>query len=52
MSRGLITENNFKINSLVDSVLTLNETVTNIEKDLEPLFVARRFLLVHKLKKM
>ena len=47
VSRGLIIENMFKINNLIDSVLTLNETVTNIEKELEPLFVTRRFLLMH-----
>ena len=32
---------------MIDSVLTSNETLTNIEKELEPLFVTRRFLLVH-----
>ena len=28
ISRGLITENRLKINNLIDSVLTLNETLT------------------------
>ena len=41
VSRGLITENRLKINNLIDSVLTLNETLTKTEKELEPLFVTK-----------
>ena len=47
VSRSLITENRLKINNLIDSVLTLNETLANIEKELEPLFVTRTFLVIH-----
>ena len=45
--RSLIKENRLKINRLKDCLLTLNETLTNIEKELEPLFITRRFLLIH-----
>ena len=47
ISRGLINENRLKINSLIDSILALNETLLSMEEHLQPLFTARRFLLVH-----
>ena len=47
ISRGLIHENRLTINNLIDSVEFLNETLVNIHEDIEPLFVTRRFLLVH-----
>ena len=47
ISRGLIHENRLTINNLIDSAEFLNETLVNIHEDIEPLFVTRRFLLVH-----
>ena len=47
ISRALIHENRLTINNLIDSVEFLNETLINIHEDIEPLFVTRRFLLVH-----
>ena len=47
ISRGLIHENRLIINNLIDFVEFLNETLVNIHEDIEPLFVTRRFLLVH-----
>ena len=44
-SRALITKN--MINSMIDSILFLNDTLANIQKDIQPLFVTRRFLLTH-----
>ena len=47
ISRALITENRHMINSIIDSILILNDTLANIQKDIQPLFVTRRFLLTH-----
>ena len=58
ISRGLITEKRHMINSMIDSIQFLNDTLANIQKHIEPLFVTRRFLLtlakvlihIHRLK--
>ena len=47
ISRGLIHENRLTFNNLIVSVEFLNETLVNIHEGIEPLFVTRRFLLVH-----
>ena len=41
ISRALITENRHMINSVIDSILFLNETLANIQRDVQPLFVTR-----------
>ena len=35
------------INSMIDSIKFLNDTLANIQRDTPPLFVTRRFLLIH-----
>ena len=47
ISRALITENRHMINSMIDSILFLNHTLANIQRDIQPLFVTRQFLLTH-----
>ena len=47
ISRAFITENRHMINSMLDSIQFLNDTLANIQKDIQPLFVTRRFLLTH-----
>ena len=41
ISRALITENRHMINSMIDSILFLNDTLANIQRDIQPLFVTR-----------
>ena len=45
ISRAPITENRHMILSMIDSIQFLNDTLANIHKDIEPLFVTRSFLL-------
>ncbi len=47
ISRGLINENINKINSIIDTILNINETIEGITKQLKPLFTARRFQFLH-----
>ena len=47
ISRALITENRHMINSMIDSILFFNDTLANIQRDIQPLFVTRQFLLTH-----
>ena len=46
VSRGLINENRLKINQIVSTISGVNETISNIQKQLIPLFTARKFLIV------
>ena len=47
-SRSLITaKRHHMINSMIDSIQFLKDTLAIIHKDIEPLFVTRRFLLTH-----
>ena len=45
VSRGLINENIQKINNIVGTIISLNQTIRNIEGHLEPL--ARKFTFMH-----
>ena len=47
ISRALITENRHVINSMIDSLLFLNDTLAHIQRDIQPLIVTRQFLLTH-----
>ena len=47
ISRARITENRLMINNMIDSIQFLSETLVNIHKKVEPLFITRRFLLTH-----
>ena len=47
ISQALITENRHMMNSMIDSFLFLNDTLANIQKGIQPLFVTRQFLLAH-----
>ena len=47
ISRAMIIENRLMINNMIDSIQFLNETLVNIHKEVEPLFITRRFLLTH-----
>ena len=47
ISRGLINENRLKINMIIDSILSKNETILNLKTHIQTLFTARRFLLLH-----
>ena len=42
ISRALETENRHMKNSMIDSILFLNDTLANIQKDMQSLFVTRR----------
>ena len=47
ISRGLINQNIMKINDIIGTISSLNDTIGNIEQQLVPLFTARRFLFLH-----
>ena len=47
ISRGLINENRLKIDMIIDTILSINETILNIKTHIQTLFTARRFLLLH-----
>ena len=47
ISRGLINENRLKIDMIIDTILSINETILNIKTHIETLFTASRFLLLH-----
>ena len=47
ISRGLINENRLKINQMLITISGLKDTVGAIEKQLIPLFKARRFIWLH-----
>ena len=47
ISRGLINENRLKIDMIIDTLLSINETILNIKTHIHTLFTARRFLLLH-----
>ena len=47
LSRGLINGNIQKINNIVDTIISLNQTIRSIEGHLEPLYVARKFTFMH-----
>ena len=47
ISRGLINENIMKINQIISTITFINDTMYNIMNQLTPLFLARRFLLLH-----
>ena len=46
ISRGLINENRLKINMIIDTLLSINETILNIKAHIQTLFMARRILLL------
>ena len=46
VSRGLINENIKKINNIIDTIIGLNKTIHYIRGQLQPLYTARRFMLV------
>ena len=47
-SIGLINENRLKIYQKVSTISGINETISNIQKQLIPLFTARKFLIPQK----
>ena len=47
ISRGLINQNVMKINDIIGTISSLNDTVENIEQQLVPLFTTRRFHFLH-----
>ena len=47
ISRGLINENRLNINMIIDTILSINETILNTKTHIQTLFTARRFLLLH-----
>ena len=47
ISRGLINENRPKIDMIIDTLLSINETILNIKPHTQMLFTARKFLLLH-----
>ena len=47
VSRGLINENIKKINDIIDTIISLNQTIHYIRGQLQPLYTARRFMLMH-----
>ena len=46
ISRGLINENRIKVNQIISTISGINETISNIQEQLIPLFTARKFLIV------
>ena len=47
ISRALINQNIMKINDIISTISSLNDTIENIEQQLVPLLMARRFLFLH-----
>ena len=47
VSRGLIDENTKKINNIIDTIISLNQTIHYIRGQLQPLYTDRRFMLMH-----
>ena len=47
ISRGLINENIIKINQITSTITFINDTMDCIMNQLRPLYLARRFLLLH-----
>ena len=47
ISRGLINENRLKIDMIIDTILSINDTILNIKEHIETLFTARKLLLLH-----
>ena len=43
----MINQNIMKINDIIDTISSLNDTIGNTEQQLVPLFTARRFLFLH-----
>ena len=46
VSRGLINEN-IKLNGIIDTIVTLNQTIKNIAGHLGPLYTTRKFMFMH-----
>ena len=46
ISRGLLNEKRIQINKIISIISGINETISNIQKQLIPLFTARKFLIV------
>ena len=44
---GLINENIKKINGIIDTIVTLNQTIKNIAGHLGPLHTTRKFMFMH-----
>ena len=47
VSRGLINENIKKINNIIDTIISLNQTIYYIRGQPQPLYTARRFMFIH-----
>ena len=47
VSRGLINENINKINKIIDTITGLNQTIGYLTEQIKPLYIARRFMLMH-----
>ena len=47
ISRGLINENRLKIDMIIDTILSIKETILNMKTHIQKLFTAKKFLLSH-----
>ena len=47
VSRSLISENIKKINGIIDTIVTLNQTIKNVAGHLGPLYTTRKFMFMH-----
>ena len=47
VSRGLINENVMRINQIIETISFLNKTVDCLAEKLKPLYITRRFYLLH-----
>ena len=47
VSRGLINENIKKINEIIGTISFLNETIDSLAEKLKPMYITRRFYLLH-----
>ena len=46
ISRWLVNKNRLKINEIISTISGINETISNIQEQLNPLFTARDFLII------
>ena len=46
ISKGLKNENRLKINEIISTISGINETISNIQEQLIPIFIAMKFLII------
>ena len=47
VAEGLINENINKINKIIDTIIGLNQTIGYLTEQIKPLYIAKRFMLMH-----